>query len=677
MPRGKRLLSRVRKRRGATCAALAISLGLGGALLDAFSVSSAMAGGRGDRWDRGGGFRSRDRDDDDDRRGGGQSWGGGGNWSGGWSNGGGNISGGNSGGGWSNGGGSSGGGQSAGGGNSSGSSSNSNSGQGPSSNLASPSGQQQDQSGRGDRRDNDDNGQKGSGKATSTAADAADDAPPRTVLELFNRVFKAPAAPAASAAPVKRPDAGAHHGVSPPELRKWEAVVHRDAPGKKGRDLQSGPSKAPSAPVVKTAAAQSSVTVAKPKVRLPRGLGPVVVPELSEIKSKVLLGVDLGTVELGKLRELGFKELGSSDVGIGRVTELAVPEGYNALGARDLASRQLPGQAFTYSVRYHLVPEGMKPSGIPDEPFIAGNIPRPCAGDRCYGPQLVDWQSRLSSCAKGVKVGVVDTAVDIDHPALGRMRAKLGSFGSGSVASERVWHGTGVAALLAGATSTPTPGLIPDSEFLIADIFSDGEDGMPESDTVGLLRALHWLDRLGVNVVNLSISGVRDEAVEPVIADMSRRGVIFVAAAGNDGPSGKPSYPAAYKDFVIAVTAVNKSLVSYSNATHGDYIDVSAPGVRIWTALPNERMGYRSGTSFATPFVTSVMAAIYSSSPAKTKAALLHRLRREMQDLGPAGRDPIYGLGLLRAPKECAPPVALTTASIKAKAGGFTSAAAR
>lgn len=637
-------------------------------------MSSAVAGGR---WDRGG-FRSRDRGDDDDGRGG-QSWGGGGNWGGGWN--GGNSNGGNSGGGW-NGGSSWGGSASQGGGGSSSSATggNSSSSQGTSSNLASPSGQSQDQSSRGDRRDSDESGQKGSGRGSAAAADAPDEGPPRTVMELFKRVFNAPPAPPAPPPPVNRPAPGAHPAPRNAEPHKWEAVVHRGALGEKGRDKHNDKGKAvPRAPsVVKAAAAPVNSVAAKPRLRLPGGLGPVVVPQLSDIKPNVLLGVGLGKPELARLRDLGFKERGSSDVGIGRVTELAVPEGYDALGARDLASRELPGQAFTYSVRYRVEPESErgKPPGAKDEPFNHDRALHPCEGDRCYGPQLLSWRSGLSSCAKGVKVGVVDTAVDLGHPALGGMRAKFGSFGNGSVASERIWHGTGVASLLAGDAGSPTPGLIPQSEFLIADIFSDGEEGIPESDTVGLLKALNWMDRLGANVVNLSISGVRDEAVEPVVADMAKRGVIFVAAAGNDGPSGKPSYPAAYRE-VIAVTAVNKNLLSYSNATHGDYVDVSAPGVHIWTALPNERMGYRTGTSFATPFVTSIMAALYSSTPVKTKAALLHRLRPEMQDLGPTGRDPIYGWGLLRAPKDCAPPVALTTSAIKTKSGEISSAAAR
>jgi subtilisin family serine protease len=80
---------------------------------------------------------------------------------------------------------------------------------------------------------------------------------------------------------------------------------------------------------------------------------------------------------------------------------------------------------------------------------------------------------------------------------------------------------------------------------------------------------------------------------------------------------------------------------------------VSAPGVGIWTALPDSKEGYRTGTSFAAPFMTAVVAAGLAGKPGKmTKADLLDHL--SLNDLGPLGRDPIYGRGLVQAPKSCA-----------------------
>ena len=107
----------------------------------------------------------------------------------------------------------------------------------------------------------------------------------------------------------------------------------------------------------------------------------------------------------------------------------------------------------------------------------------------------------------------------------------------------------------------------------------------------------------------MSLVGPSDELVHAQIADMSaRKGVVFIAAAGNGGPAAPPGYPAAYKE-VIAVTAIDDRKRSYDYANRGRYIDVAAPGVRIWTAQPYNMEGMLNGTSFAAPFVTGIAAA--------------------------------------------------------------------
>jgi minor extracellular protease Epr len=92
---------------------------------------------------------------------------------------------------------------------------------------------------------------------------------------------------------------------------------------------------------------------------------------------------------------------------------------------------------------------------------------------------------------------------------------------------------------------------------------------------------------------------------------------------------------------------------SYRYANRGSYVDVSAPGVEIWTALPDAKEGYRTGTSFAVPFVTAILAARKDRLPIGrvTKQDVVNML--PMRDLGPPGPDPIYGRGLAMAPKAC------------------------
>jgi subtilisin family serine protease len=115
---------------------------------------------------------------------------------------------------------------------------------------------------------------------------------------------------------------------------------------------------------------------------------------------------------------------------------------------------------------------------------------------------------------------------------------------------------------------------------------------------------------------------------------LSKKGIVFVAAAGNEGPTAAPSYPAAYPQ-VIAATAVTKDLRNYRYANCGDHIDVAAPGVNIWTAMPGGRAACHSGTSFAAPHVTAILAVEPPGRLKQDKADLLDGL--PVIDLGRQG----------------------------------------
>ena len=275
-----------------------------------------------------------------------------------------------------------------------------------------------------------------------------------------------------------------------------------------------------------------------------------------------------------------------------------------------------------------------------------------CSSSRCYGATVINWQPSLSACARDLRVGVVDTGIDAAHPTFARRSPHVGNVHDGSRRLPASSHGTGVLALMAGDPSSTTPGLIPDAEFYAVDIFYADANGAPVSDTAHLLRALDWMDAWNVRVINLSLAGPRDDLVEKAVERLAKKGVLIVAAAGNEGPGSAPAYPAAYPQ-VIAVTAVNRDKRAYRQANQGNYIDMAAPGVDIWTALPSGSQGMLSGTSLAAPFVASVVASLYQGLPEKSKRAVLARL--DFQDLGLPGRDPVYGNGLVVAPTSCVP----------------------
>lgn len=366
-----------------------------------------------------------------------------------------------------------------------------------------------------------------------------------------------------------------------------------------------------------------------------------------------ILAVNLTARGAKRARRLGFQVRGSMHNGPlnGRVTRLAPPPGMRAGRARDLMRGGQPGEQFALNQRYKLYHPARKDRTDFDRRSVpTRRAPPRCSGDRCFARQVIRWHSGIEVCARNLKVGVIDTQVDNQHPAFARANMQLGVFLPEGTRSANAWHGTGVLALLAGAPESGTPGLIPKANFYVASVFTQDDNGDMTTDTVSLLSALEWMRAFDVKIINMSFSGPKDDLVEEAIERMHREGVQFVAAVGNDGPSAAPSYPASYQP-VIAVTAISKELRNYPYANRGERVDLAAPGVDIWSAVPGAREGYHTGTSFAAPYVTAMLATIYNQTHVRQKQNLLDQLT--VIDLGPKGRDPIYGRGLMVTPASC------------------------
>ena len=384
---------------------------------------------------------------------------------------------------------------------------------------------------------------------------------------------------------------------------------------------------------------------------------------------QVVLGYHLRAEVRDQLAQTYAVEAGRSE----GVTRLILPDYLGASEEVAALQARFPDQLFGLNYVYSSY-RGAGEGGNPPPP--AGSAAAGCDAARCYGPAMIGWHADLGACARDVVVGIIDTGLDAKHPALKRLHVIQHPADADRRGTN--WHGTAVAALLAGARDSSTPGLIPDAQYVIVDAFFSGsgeasQAGKSEAssertitDTDHLLWALQALQHRGAEVINMSLVGPSDPAIHAEIRKMAQDGVVFVAAAGNGGPAGAAAFPAAYPE-VIAVTAVDRNKRGYAEANHGGYIDVAAPGVRVWTALPGEAHGFLSGTSFAAPFVTAIAAATYNSTPMKVvrghgraaspKDEVIGRMAIEKLGTGlPGTRDGVFGLGLARAPAGCSPP---------------------
>ena len=276
----------------------------------------------------------------------------------------------------------------------------------------------------------------------------------------------------------------------------------------------------------------------------------------------------------------------------------------------------------------------------------------PCDNAGCYGWTLVAWTGMDTSCRPRLPhVGMIDTAVDADHPAFKDQDLQVRSFRSTGRASPTE-HGTAVASLIVGETDSGYPGMLPGAAFHVADVFHVGDDGNLQASVVDVVRGLDWLAQAGTAVINASIAGADHPLLQQAVRRLTARGIVVVAAAGNAGPAADPVYPAGYPE-AISVTAVDRHRRPYAMANRGDYISFASPGVEVWAAAPGGEGTYHTGTSFAAAFATAIVAEVVERYAVTDKEDILEFLRPHAEDLGPEGRDPVFGYGLMRAPDLC------------------------
>ncbi|MEH2250761.1 S8 family peptidase [Nostoc sp.] len=245
---------------------------------------------------------------------------------------------------------------------------------------------------------------------------------------------------------------------------------------------------------------------------------------------------------------------------------------------------------------------------------------------------------------KGVVVAVVDTGVDYNHEDLkdniwtnSKEIAGNGidDDGNGYVDDNYGWnfadnnnntldnnnHGTHVSGTIAGENNNyGVTGIAYDAKIMPVKVLDESGSGSFNSISKGIRYAVDN----GANVINLSLGGPSsNSALESAIDYASSKGVIVVMAAGNDGGS-SPEYPASYAyKSGIAVGAVdrNNNMPDFSNRSGTKEIAyVTAPGVKVYSSVPNNQYATYSGTSMAAPHVAGVVALMLSANHNLTDA---------------------------------------------------------
>ena len=237
-----------------------------------------------------------------------------------------------------------------------------------------------------------------------------------------------------------------------------------------------------------------------------------------------------------------------------------------------------------------------------------------------------------------VRIAIIDGPIDIGHPALAGGRLSVGDDGAVTQSAVKSEHGTHVASVLMGTPGTAIVGVAPHCSAKVYSIYREGDDGelLPSSQpTLALTinRALaDGADIINISSGQLTPSGEAHRILADAVQACDRAGKLIVAAAGNDGCRCL-QVPAAL-DSVLAVGACDLDGRPLPFSNFGDaYLEngILAPGEDVKGASPSQGVVLRSGTSFATPIVTGVIALFLSllrsngrkPDPGVVRAALL------------------------------------------------------
>lgn len=279
------------------------------------------------------------------------------------------------------------------------------------------------------------------------------------------------------------------------------------------------------------------------------------------------------------------------------------------------------------------------PVNVPDLP--EGGVQ---PGAVALGNRLHDWlgiSGDNSTWGKGVRIAILDTGVT-SHSAFSKAIRTFNLVDLPTDLSLQNGHGTAVASFILGNNSL-TPGVAPGAEVYSYRIANDNGESNSFLLAQGIIAAA---DARTALVVIAMGSGGDSSLVRNAIAYAMERGVMIVAAAGNNGIN-QVSYPAA-NDGVIAVGAVDAigNHLEFSNS--GNEIAISAPGYGLNAAWTDDRAASVSGTSFSAPIVGGLIAALMTEAgPGNlTATQAWNLLNTYLNDGGAAGADPEFGAGM-------------------------------
>ena len=255
--------------------------------------------------------------------------------------------------------------------------------------------------------------------------------------------------------------------------------------------------------------------------------------------------------------------------------------------------------------------------------------------------------ANLISTGVGVTVAVIDNGIEYSHPLFDNSISANGHdfVDDDDYPAEEIGSLLGHGTFVSGIIRRIAPGSV------IMPLRAFDADGIGSSFKIA--QAIYWAIDNGAGVINMSFSMTEsDQVIHDAINAALEAKLALVASPGNDGLE-LPTYPAAYAG-VIAASAIDSldNIAPFSN--YGNYIDVCAPGVNIYSSMAGEyQWGTWSGTSFSAPIVSGICALIRSLEPTLNSYSVRNLIKTTAETELYWGTliadDPMYGWGRVNA----------------------------
>lgn len=313
---------------------------------------------------------------------------------------------------------------------------------------------------------------------------------------------------------------------------------------------------------------------------------------------------------------------------------VSVISGYKDLWVLQFESEYYTAEAFEYYSALECV-EYVEPDSIITmdtvvETFSAKKLEN---GHLSWGSEAIgsdevlDYLETASVDLNEVKVGVIDSGIDYNHEFLkGRMIDEGLNFSASgddtAMSDDPDSHGTHVSGIIVDNT----PESVKIKGYKIFD--SEGE-----TTDLAIVSAVDKAVADGMDILNLSFGGGTSETVKESFLNAYYNGVALVSAAGNDSLNIDNILPSCLKES-ITVAAMNPDFTRSTFSDYGDSVDLTAPGVDIYSTYNNDSYGYMDGTSMATPFVSACAAISLSLNPTLSPEDIETQLKNNAIPIG-------------------------------------------